>query len=67
MNIGKVTDAFKTMGLFLLHNITAILFLVGLVSIVYSVFLYSYALGFTALGASTIAVSLILNSEQGGD
>lgn len=67
MNIGKVADAFKKMGLFLLHNITAILFLLGLVSIVYSVFLYSHTLGFASLGASSIVVALILNSEQGGD
>jgi len=66
MNIGKVTDAFKEMGLFLLHNITAILFLIGLVSVVYSVFLYSHTLGFTATGASCIIVALILNSEQRG-
>lgn len=66
MNVGKFTDALKRVGLFLMHNLTAILFLLGLVSIVYSVFLWSNILGFSSIGVSLIIVSLILNSEQGG-
>lgn len=65
MNIEKITDAFKWMGLFLLHNITAILFLCGLGLIVYSVFMWSIMFGFMSTGIAMIIVALILNSEGG--
>lgn len=64
MNIGKVTDAFKTVGLFLMTNLIAILFLIGLALIVYAVFLVSITLGLVAAGIALILVALILNTEK---
>ena len=66
MNIGKLTGALKTVGLFLLSNITAILFLAGLVFICYAVFLFSLLWGYVAVGVCLIVVALILNSETDG-
>lgn len=66
MNISKVTDALKTVGLFLLSNMTGILFIAGLVAICYAVFIYSLIFGYAAVGISLIIVALILNNEIEG-
>lgn len=65
MNIGKITDVFKGTGLFLLENLTAILFLIGLSLVVYAVFMWSNIFGMIAAGVALILVALIINSEQG--
>lgn len=64
MNIGKITDAFKLMGLFLLANITGILFLSGLVVVNYAIFDWDSFWGLIAIGASLILVALIINHES---
>jgi len=64
MNIGKLTDGLKSIGLFLLSNLIAILFLIGLALIVYAVFLVSLVFGLVAAGIALILVSLIMNSEK---
>lgn len=64
MNIGKLTDGLKAIGLFLSSNLVAILFLVGLALIVYAVFLVSLVFGLIAAGIALILVALILNSEK---
>jgi len=64
MNIGKLTDGLKAIGLFLLSNLIAILFLIGLALIVYAVFLVSLVFGLVAAGIALILVSLIMNSEK---
>lgn len=66
MNIQKIPDGLKAIGLFLLHNLTAILFLVGLTLIVYAVFMWSITFGFVAAGFALIIISLILNNEHPG-
>lgn len=63
MNIGKFTGALKTVGLFLLSNITAILFLIGLAFVCYAVFLFHIVWGYVAVGICLILVALILNVE----
>jgi len=64
MNIGKLTDGLKTIGLFLLSNLISILFLIGLSLIVYAVFLVSLVFGLVAAGIALILVALIMNSEK---
>jgi len=64
MNIGKIPDGLKAIGLFLLSNLIAILFLIGLALIVYAVFLVSLVFGLVAAGIALILVSLIMNSEK---
>lgn len=66
MNIGKLTGALNRVGLFLLSNITAILFLAGLAFICYAVFLFSLLWGYIAVGVCLVVVALILNSETDG-
>lgn len=63
MNIGKFTGALKAVGLFLLSNITAILFLAGLVVLCYAIFLTSIQGGFVAIGVCLITVAMILTAE----
>lgn len=65
MNINKVNEAIKQIGLFLLANLTAILFLGGLGMVVYTFFRISTNTGFFALGTCLIIVSLILARERG--
>lgn len=65
MNIGKITGAFKLMGLFLLANVTAIFFLLGLIAINYAIYLWDYQWGLIATGVSFILVALIINGESG--
>lgn len=64
MNIGKITDAFRIMGLFLLANVTGILFLAGLTVINYAVYSWNGLWGLIAIGASLILVALIVNYES---
>lgn len=64
MNIGKITDAFKLMGLFLLANITGILFLAGLIVINYAIYLWDFKWSLVSIGASLILVALIINHES---
>ena len=64
MNIGKITGAIKLMCLFLLSNITGILFLAGLIVINYAVYQWNYEWGLLASGASLILVALIINHES---
>lgn len=65
MNIGKITGAFKLMGLFLLANVTAIFFLFGLIAINYAIYLWDMQWGLIATGISFILVALIINGESG--
>lgn len=64
MNIGKITGAFKITFLFLLANITGIIFLAGLATINYAVYLWSIEWGIVGTGASLILVALIINHES---
>lgn len=64
MNIGKITGAIKLMCLFLLANITGILFLIGLTVINYAIYQWDIQWGYIATGASLILVALIINSES---
>lgn len=65
MNINKINDFIKSMSLFLLANITGILFLCGLGMVVYTFFRISTNTGFFALGTCLVIVSLILAKERG--
>ena len=65
MNINKFTDAFKQMCLFLMSNLVAILFLIGLGVIVYGFFRIGTTTGIFALGAIITLVSLVLAREGG--
>lgn len=64
LDINLLLVGLKTIGLFLLSNITAILFLSGLAFIVYAVFLVSTIFGFVAIGVALILIALIVNTEQ---
>lgn len=66
MNINKLTGAIKLMCLFLLSNLTGILFLAGLIVINFAIFQWDYEWGLIASGASLILVALIINSESVG-
>lgn len=66
MDVGKLTGAIKVSCLFLLSNITAILFLAGLAFVCYAVFLFSLLLGYVAVGVSLMLVALIINAETDG-
>lgn len=66
MNIGKITDAFKKMGLFLLANITGIIFLAGIFFVNYAVYQHSFLWGYVATGVSLIVIALIINAESDG-
>lgn len=65
MNINKVNETIKRIGLFLLANLTAILFLGGLGVIVYGFFRIGNITGVFALGVAIVLVSLILAKERG--
>lgn len=65
MNINKINDLFKLIGLFLLENLTGILFLGGLGVVIYTFFRMSTNAGFFALGVGLVLVSLILARERG--
>lgn len=68
VNIGRLTGAFRYVGLFLLANLTGILFILGLIAINYAVYLWDAQWGLIATGVSLLTVALIINSEQeGGD
>jgi len=64
LNIQKVTDGLNAIGLFLMSNLIAILFLMGLGTIVYAVFLVSTVFGLVAVGVALILIALILSNEQ---
>lgn len=64
MNINLVLAGLNTIGYFLLSNITALFFLIGLGFIIYAVFLFNFTLGFIAIGLSLILISLILVKES---
>lgn len=64
MNINKINDFIKMIGLFLLANITGLLFLSGLGVIIYTFFRISINIGFFSLGAGLILVALIIISEK---
>lgn len=65
MNINKVNETIKRIGLFLLANLTGILFLIGLGVIVYGFFEIGQTTGIFALGVAVTLVSLILAKERG--
>jgi|GEM_PF-5461829 len=65
MNINKVNDFIKQIGLFLLANLTGIIFLGGLGVVVYTFFRLSTNTGFFSLGACLVIISLILAKERG--
>lgn len=65
MNISKVNDFIKMIGLFLYSNLTGILFLGGLGTIVYTFYRISTNVGLFATGGSLIIISLILAKEGG--
>lgn len=64
LNIQGITDGLKAIGLFLMSNLIAILFLIGLATIVYAVFLVSTIIGLAAAGVALILVALILSNES---
>jgi len=65
MNINKINDFIKSIGLFLLANLTGIIFLGGLGILVYTFFRISINTGFFASGSCLVIVSLILAKERG--
>ncbi|MCR1834980.1 hypothetical protein NSA56_11295 [Oceanobacillus caeni] len=65
MNINKVNDFIKAIGLFLLANLTGILFLTGITVVVYGFYQISTMVGTFSLGVAIILVSLILAKERG--
>lgn len=65
MNINKVNDLLKTIGLFLLANLTGIILLTGLAVIVYAFYQISNLTGVFATGVVLILISLILAKEGG--
>jgi len=65
MNINKVNDFIKAIGLFLLANLTGILFLTGIIVVVYGFFQISTMTGTFSLGVAIILISLILAKERG--
>lgn len=65
MNINKVNEAIKQIGLFLLANLTGILFLIGLGIVVHGFFKIGQTTGVFALGTATILIALILAKERG--
>ena len=64
MNINLILVVLQTIGHFLMSNIPAILFLIGLAFIVYAVFLLSVTAGYIAIGVSLIIIALILVKES---
>lgn len=64
MDINLLLIGLKTIGLFLMANLTGLLFLVGLSFIIYAVFLVSTIAGFVGIGLALILISLILVKEQ---
>lgn len=65
MNINKVNDLLKTIGLFLLGNLTGLLLLGGLGVVVYGFYQISNLTGVFSTGVVLILVSLILAKEGG--
>jgi len=65
MNINKINDFIKSIGLFLLANLTGILFLCGLGVVIYGFFRLGQTTGIFALGVAVTLVSLILAKERG--
>lgn len=65
MDINKVTDGLKAVGLFLWLNLTGLLFLIGLGTIVYGFYRINLTAGVFALGTATILIALILAKERG--
>lgn len=65
MNINKVNDFIKAIGLFLLSNITGILFVTGTGIVVYGFFRIGITIGVFALGVTITLISLILAKERG--
>ena len=65
MNINKVNDIIKAICLFLLDNLTGILFLTGIAVIVYGFYQISTLVGIFALGVAITLISLILAKERG--
>lgn len=67
MNINKINDFIKSIGLFLLSKIAAILLLTGLAIVVYGFFRISTNAGVFALGIAVTIISLITAWEGGGN
>lgn len=65
MYINKVNDFIKSVGLFLLKNLTGIVFLSGLGVVIHAFFRISTNMGVFALGTCLVIVSLILAKEWG--
>lgn len=65
MNINKVNEAIKQIGLFLLANLTGILFLIGLAIVVYGFYQICTTVGIFSLGVAITLISLILAKERG--
>lgn len=64
MDINLVLVGLQAIGYFLLINLTAILFLIGLAFIIYAVFILSTVGGFIAIGIALILIALILVAES---
>ncbi|MCC2248850.1 hypothetical protein JUJ52_02605 [Virgibacillus sp. AGTR] len=65
MNISKVIGVLTAVGLFLMANLIAILFLIGNGIIVYGFYRINVTTGTFALGASILLISLVLAKERG--
>ncbi|GIP61949.1 hypothetical protein J32TS6_05040 [Virgibacillus pantothenticus] len=65
MNINKLNETIKQIGLFLWLNLTGLLFLIGLGTIVYGFYRINLTAGVFALGTVTILIALILAKERG--
>lgn len=64
LDINLVTVGLKAIGLFLLSNLIAILFLLGLAFIIYAIFIVSTIAGYIAVGLALILIALILAKES---
>lgn len=65
MNINRLNDLLKLIGLFLLSNLSGIMLLIGMSVIVYGFYKIGTLAGVFATGISLILISLILAREGG--
>ena len=65
MNINKINDLLRAIGLFLLANLSGIILLIGLSTIVYGFYNISTLTGVFATGVVLVLISLILAREGG--
>lgn len=64
MDINVLLVGLQSVGLFLMANLIAILFLAGLAVIVFAVFTVSTFWGYVAIGLALILIALILANES---